>query len=46
LVPGISSKYTLINAYLFSFMHLAPAKKTLQPRKYGLILDDISVSPM
>ncbi len=46
IVPGISKKYTLINMYLFSFMHLAPAKKTLQPRKYGLILDDISVAPV
>lgn len=45
-VPGLARQYTLLNAYLFSFMHLAPAKKTLQARKHVLILDDISYAPI
>lgn len=45
-IPGTSTQYTLLNAYLFSFMHLPPAKKTLQGRKHVLILDDISYAPI
>lgn len=45
-LPGTSSQYTLLNCYLFGFMHIPPAKKTLQARKHVLILDDISVSPL
>lgn len=43
-LPGTSTQYTLLNAYLFSFMHIPPAKKTLQLRKHVLILDDISAA--
>ena len=45
-VPGISTQYTLINAYLSDFMHVPGAKKTMEGRKFSLILDDISYSPI
>lgn len=45
-VPGIATQFTLLNVYLFSFMHLPPAKKTLQARKHVLVLDDISYAPI
>lgn len=45
-LPGVRTQYTLLNAYLFSFMHIPPAKKTLQARKHVLVLDDISYSPL
>lgn len=45
-LPGTSTQYTLLNAYLFGFMHVPAAKKTLQARKFVLILDDISAAPL
>jgi hypothetical protein len=45
-VPGIFTQYALLNAYLFGYMHLAPAKTTLKERKFILICDDISAAPM
>ena len=44
-VPGISTKYAILSCVLFGFMHIAPAKKTLQPIKYTLVCDDISYAP-
>ena len=45
-LPGISTQYSLLNAYLFGFIHLPSAKATLQARKFVLIMDDISYSPI
>jgi hypothetical protein len=45
-VPAISTQYNLLNGYLMNFMHLAPAKKVLQGRKYVLVLDDITYSAL
>lgn len=44
-IPGTRTQFFILNAYLFSFMHIPPVKKTLQPRKHVLICDDISYSP-
>lgn len=45
-LPGISTQYALLNAYLFGYIHLPPAKTTLKERKFVLIMDDISYSPL
>lgn len=45
-LPGISTQYALLNAYLFGYIHVPPAKATLQSRKFVLIMDDISYSPI
>lgn len=44
-LPGIRQQYALLNAFLFGFTHLPPAKTTLKERKFVLIMDDISASP-
>ena len=45
-LPSLRMQYVLLNAYLFSYMHIAPAKTTLKDRKHVLILDDVSYSPV
>lgn len=45
-LPGISMQFTLLNAFLFGYMHLPPVKTTLKGRKHVLILDDIPYSPL
>lgn len=45
-LPGISTQYALLNAYLFGYIHLPGAKATLQARKFVLIMDDISYAPI
>ena len=45
-LPSLRMQYVLLNAYLFSYMHIAPAKTTLKDRKHVLICDDISYTPI
>lgn len=45
-LPGIGMQFTLLNGYLFSYMHIPPAKTTLKGRTHVLILDDIPYSPI
>ena len=45
-LPGIAMQYALVSAYLFGYTHIPGVKATLQPRKFILIMDDISYAPL
>ena len=45
-LPGIGTQFTLLNAYLMTYMHMPPVKGTLKARKHVLILDDIPYTPI